>query len=92
MEQHFESLKKWGDETFGIEYIRYRWSAQDLLTLDRIPFIGPIKDELPRILVATGFKKWGMTTSAVAAQMFADDVAGKKSPYKELYSPSRFHS
>jgi glycine/D-amino acid oxidase-like deaminating enzyme/nitrite reductase/ring-hydroxylating ferredoxin subunit len=92
MEQHFEALRKWGDEVFGIEYIRYRWSAQDLITLDRIPFIGPVKDELPTILVATGFKKWGMTTSAVAAQMFADDVAGKESPYKNLYTPSRFHS
>jgi glycine/D-amino acid oxidase-like deaminating enzyme/nitrite reductase/ring-hydroxylating ferredoxin subunit len=90
--QHFEALEAFAEEVFGIKEYDYRWSAQDLVTLDKLPYIGPITSEREHILVATGFKKWGMTTGTVAGRLLADYVLNNENPYKELYSPSRFHA
>ena len=43
----------------------------------------------PDILVATGYAKWGMTNSTVAARIMADLVLEKENPYIELYNPTR---
>ncbi|ALC92403.1 (2Fe-2S)-binding protein [Bacillus sp. FJAT-18017] len=88
--EHYEALEKWTEEVFGIHEYEYRWSAQDLETLDKLPYIGPLKDDEETILVATGYKKWGMTTSTLAAHILTDYVMDIESPYKELYHPSRF--
>ena len=39
--------------------------------------------------MATGFNKWGMTSSMVSAMILSDLVQGKESPYGEVFSPSR---
>jgi Rieske Fe-S protein len=90
--KHFEALEAFAEDVFGIKKYDYRWSAQDLVTLDKVPYIGPITSEREHILVATGFKKWGMTTGTVAGRLLADYVLNNENPYKELYSPSRFHA
>lgn len=88
--KHYEQVAEFAEETFGIKEYLYRWSAQDLVTLDKVPFIGPITEEREKVLVATGYKKWGMTTGILAGHLLTDYVLGRENPYKELYSPSRF--
>ena len=68
---------------------RYRWAAQDCITLDSMPYIGRYAKGIPGVYVATGFNKWGMTSSMIAAGMLCDMVQGKKNPYESLFSPSR---
>jgi glycine/D-amino acid oxidase-like deaminating enzyme/nitrite reductase/ring-hydroxylating ferredoxin subunit len=89
---HYHALADFAKEVFGTGDYLYRWSAQDLVTLDRVPFIGQMTENKERILVATGFKKWGMTTGIMAGHLLADYVLNRDNPYKELYSPSRFHA
>ena len=69
--------------------ITHRWAAQDCMSLDQIPYIGPFRSRTPGIYVATGFNKWGMTTSMAAAMLLRDQILGKPSPYSELFSPAR---
>ena len=69
--------------------ITHRWAAQDCMTLDRIPYIGQYSARTPNLYVATGFNKWGMTTSMAAASLLTDVIQEKKNPYEELFSPSR---
>lgn len=66
-----------------------RWATQDCMSLDGMPYIGQYSKGTPDLFVATGFNKWGMTSSMVAAQMLSQMVQGKKSPWEELFSPSR---
>lgn len=87
---HYDELEKFAEDIFGIKEYTYRWSAQDLVTLDKVPYIGPITDKKQHILVATGYKKWGMTTGTAAGHLLADYILDRENPYKELYSPSRF--
>jgi len=66
-----------------------RWATQDCISLDGIPYIGHYSRATPRVYVATGFNKWGMTGSMVAAMVLTDAVQDKESPYEEVFSPAR---
>ena len=66
-----------------------RWAAQDCMSLDGIPYIGPYSRHTPDVYVATGFNKWGMTSAMVAAMILTDLVQGKENPWAESFSPSR---
>ncbi|UII56473.1 FAD-dependent oxidoreductase [Cytobacillus spongiae] len=87
--KHYEALEAFGEEVFGIQEYPYRWSAQDLFTLDKIPYIGPIKKDKENILIATGYHKWGMTNGTAASLLMKDYILGKDNPYSSLFSPSR---
>lgn len=89
---HYKALQDFGEQTLGLEQISYRWSAQDLITLDKVPYIGEITEDQPRILIATGYRKWGMTNGTAAALLFRDMVLDKKNAYQELFTPSRFYA
>ena len=68
---------------------QYHWATQDCMSLDGVAYIGPYSASTQDLYVATGFNKWGMTTSMVSAMILSDVVQGKKSPYGEVFSPSR---
>jgi len=90
--EHYKALESFGEEVFGLEEIVYRWSAQDLVTLDKLPYIGEITSGQPNILFATGFRKWGMSNGTAAAMLFKDMIVGKKNNFQELYKPARFYA
>lgn len=69
--------------------VLYRWNTQDCISLDKLPFIGSYSSSMPRVFVGTGFKKWGMTLSNVAANIVVDEICGKENPYAYLFRPSR---
>lgn len=86
---HYETLQSYAAEHFNVQEIAYRWSAQDLVTADKIPYIGPITDSSTNIFIATGFKKWGMTSSTAAAMMISDLIQEKENRYLSVFAPSR---
>jgi glycine/D-amino acid oxidase-like deaminating enzyme/nitrite reductase/ring-hydroxylating ferredoxin subunit len=88
--ERYEKLEQFARDNLGVEQIPYRWSTQDLITIDEVPYIGNVTSNHPRVYVATGFAKWGMTTSVVSATLIADLIAGKENRYTELFTPSRF--
>lgn len=59
------------------------------MTLDGIPYIGLYAKHMPDCYVATGFHKWGMTSSMVSAMILTDLVMEKQNPYALVFSPSR---
>ncbi|MBM7585150.1 glycine/D-amino acid oxidase-like deaminating enzyme/nitrite reductase/ring-hydroxylating ferredoxin subunit [Bacillus pakistanensis] len=88
--EHYKALETFGEEVLGIEEVKYKWSAQDLITVDKVPYIGQHSSKKKNIYVATGYKKWGMTSSTVAATLLTDLIIKKSSPYEEVFQPSRF--
>lgn len=71
--------------------VEARWSAQDCMPHDGIPFIGKYSIFTPNLYVATGFQKWGMTSSMVAAMILKEELCGRKSPYSVVFSPQRLN-
>lgn len=69
--------------------IKYRWMTEDCVSLDKIPYIGEFSKFLSNMYVATGYKKWGMTTSHVAAKIISDKILGIDNPYEKVYTATR---
>ncbi len=67
----------------------YAWATQDCMSLDGMPYIGAYSANTENLYVATGFNKWGMTSSMAAAMILSDMVQGKENPYAPVFSPSR---
>lgn len=85
----WDELKAFARAHYPEAKIKYRWAAQDCITLDGIPYIGQYSTRTPNLYVATGFNKWGMTSAMVAAKLLTDQILGKENPCSALYSPSR---
>lgn len=68
---------------------KYFWATQDCMTLDGVPYIGRYSGRTDGLYVATGFNKWGMTSSMVSAMILCDLVRGKENRYSGVFSPSR---
>ena len=100
-ETGYTFLRRMKDKYFPDTEIVAAWSAQDCMPHDEIPFIGRYSYFRPYWYVATGFKKWGMTSSMIAAEIISDDIrrstdcgVPKDSPrgiarYRDVFAPQR---
>ena len=85
----WEELECFANRYYPAAQEVYRWATQDCMTLDHIPYIGQYSKRTPNLFVATGFNKWGMTSSMVAAMLLCDLVQGKENIYETVFSPQR---
>lgn len=69
--------------------IKAAWSAQDCMTPDGVPYIGRYGKHRENWYVATGFRKWGMTSAMVAAMLISDMIAGIGNAWENVFSPQR---
>lgn len=69
--------------------IKYHWNTEDCITLDKIPYIGEYSKMWNNCYVATGFNKWGMTTSNIAAGIITDKIMGEKNEYEDIFKSTR---
>ena len=69
--------------------IKYHWCTEDCVSLDKIPYIGEFSNLMPNVYVGTGYKKWGMTSSNVAANIIVDKILGQENPYEEVFTSTR---
>ena len=69
--------------------LMFQWANQDCMSLDNIPYIGQYSKNTPNLYVATGFNKWGMTSSMVSAIILSDMIEGRKNDFAEVFSPKR---
>ncbi len=66
-----------------------RWATQDCISLDDIAYIGRYSSLTPDMFVATGFNKWGMSSSMVSAMILKDMIMEKRNEFEDLFSPQR---
>ena len=85
----WETLERSARAYFPKADIRYRWAAQDCMSLDGMPYVGQYSPKHAGLYVVTGFNKWGMTGSMTAAMVLGDLLQGKENGLAELYAPSR---
>lgn len=88
-ETHYKNLYDFGKKYFKANKLMYKWMTQDFYSLDKVPYIGKINKNAKNVYVATGFNKWGMTSSVVASIILKDLITYGKSDYQELFNPSR---
>lgn len=96
---------EWGrdPEHTGLSYlraaaIRYyprirvvsEWAGQDCISPDGLPLIGTYSSLAPDHFVATGFSKWGIAGSMVAATLLTDLITGRQNAVAPYLHPGRF--
>lgn len=85
----WQMLREFAREAYPNAAYVAKWAAQDTMSLDGIPYIGNYSMNTPYLYTASGFNKWGMSSSMVAAMILRDLVLGKGNAYREVFSPSR---
>lgn len=85
----FSELIDFKNRYYPESKITCSWATQDCITLDNIPYIGQYSPKTPNLYVATGFNKWGMTSSMIAAEILCDLVLERKNDFSDVFSPSR---
>ena len=86
---NWRELEQFAAKHYPQAQIVARWATQDCMTLDGAPYIGQYAKNTPDLFVATGFNKWGMTSSMAAAMILRDLVQGKENPWSTVFDPSR---
>ena len=88
-EKHYENLERWARDRFDMQEITHRWSTQDGVTVDEVPYVGTLRRGSDHLYTATGFRKWGMTNGTTAGMLIADMILGRENPFSTLYDPHR---
>lgn len=82
-------LRDFAAENYPQSREKYFWAAQDCMSLDGMPYIGQYSRKTPGFYVETGFNKWGMTGSMLAAMIVSDMIMGRKNEFADIFDPSR---
>jgi len=85
----FKKLEEFAYENFTALNVTHRWSANDCMTSDGIPYVGRLFKNNNDILLISGFNKWGMANSAISASIISDIVQEKENAYAKLFDPRR---
>ena len=85
----YRELEDFAERYYPSARIKEKWATQDCITLDGMPYIGRYSRGTEGLYVATGFNKWGMTSSMISAALLSDLILGRENKYARLFSPSR---
>lgn len=85
----FERLAEFSRGRLGSGEPAYRWSTQDTLPADGLPFAGPLTPDSRHVYVITGLRKWGLTNGTAGALIVADAITGAPNPWAALYDSTR---
>ena len=86
---HFDSLQKEANKCYPGHKAAYMWSEQDCMTHDKIPYIGRYRTAGENIYIATGFNKWGMTSSMASADIISDLITTGNSDCADAFCLNR---
>ncbi len=86
---NWQKLEEFARKYYPSAHVVGKWATQDCMSLDGVPYIGQYSKSTPDLYVATGFNKWGMSSSMVSAMILSDLVQGKSNEYAQVFSPSR---
>jgi glycine/D-amino acid oxidase-like deaminating enzyme/nitrite reductase/ring-hydroxylating ferredoxin subunit len=87
--ERYELLAEFARRHWPVESFEHRWSAQDYVPDDGVPYVGRLHPRTRSVWVATGLKKWGITGGTAAAMMIADGIEGRDNPWAEHFSSTR---
>ena len=86
----YGSLENISKKHYPNSEVLYKWNTRDCISLDKIPYIGSYSSNLSGVYVATGFNKWGITSSNVAANIITDEILEKENKYAFVFNSLRF--
>jgi glycine/D-amino acid oxidase-like deaminating enzyme/nitrite reductase/ring-hydroxylating ferredoxin subunit len=73
----------------GVREVTHRWSTQDNLPVDGLPFVGLMGADARHLYVITGLRKWGLTNGTAAALILTDLISGRENPWAAVFDSNR---
>lgn len=85
----YRRLSAFAHDRLGVDKIAYRWSTQDGMPLDGLPYVGLMSPTAKHVYVITGLRKWGLSNGTAAALILADTLSGRKNPWAPVFNSNR---
>lgn len=85
----YKDLEIFAKKHYPKSEILFRCNTRDCISLDKIPYIGDFSSTMQNLYVATGFNKWGITSSNIAAIIITDKILGKENKYSFIFDSNR---
>ena len=87
--ERYERLVEFAQRHWDVREITHHWSSQDYSADDGVPYIGRLHPFSNRIRIATGFKKWGITSGTLAGMLISDAILERDNPWGGLFATTR---
>ena len=87
--ERFAALESFARRHWDVDEVTHRWSAQDPIPYDHLPFVGRYHGATKRVWVSTGYMKWGITSATFGASILADGIGGRQNEWADVFSPQR---
>jgi nitrite reductase/ring-hydroxylating ferredoxin subunit len=81
--EHLEELRRWAQQHFPGAVETHAWSAQDYGTPDELPMFGAVPGTDAKVLLGSGYDKWGMTNAVAAARSISATLLGRPASWSE---------
>jgi glycine/D-amino acid oxidase-like deaminating enzyme/nitrite reductase/ring-hydroxylating ferredoxin subunit len=91
-DKRFAALESWARKWFPVRSVTHRWSAQDYIAADGLPYIGRLSRASDQLLVVTGLNKWGLAIGTAAASMLKDLIQGRTNPWEAVFDAGRVNA
>ena len=85
----YAAIERWTREHFDVGRAAYRWSAEDYMPVDGLPYVGKLPFGSGRVWLATGYQKWGLTNGTAAALTIRDGIEGRPNAWAETFDANR---
>jgi Rieske Fe-S protein len=85
----YRRLADFAHDRLGVDKMAYRWSTQDGMPLDGLPYVGLMSPTSKHVYVITGLRKWGLSNGTAAALILADTLSGRENPWARVFNSNR---
>jgi glycine/D-amino acid oxidase-like deaminating enzyme/nitrite reductase/ring-hydroxylating ferredoxin subunit len=85
----YRKLAAFAHDRLGVDTVAYRWSTQDGMPLDGLPYAGLMSPTAKHVFVITGLRKWGLSNGTAAALILADTLSGRENPWARVFNSNR---
>ena len=87
--ERYRRLAAFSRDRLGTREPVFRWSTQDGIPVDGLPYVGLMSPDSTHIHVITGLRKWGLTNGTAAALILADTLCGRGNPWARVFDSTR---
>ena len=85
----YRRLASFAHERLGVGGIAFRWSTQDGIPLDGLPYVGRMSPAARHVYVITGLRKWGLSNGTAAALILTDTLNGRQNRWAPVFNSNR---
>lgn len=85
----YRRLAAFAHDRLGVQEVAYRWSTQDGMPLDGLPYVGLMSPTSKHVYVITGLRKWGLSNGTAAALILADALSGRENHWASVFNSNR---